>query len=166
MTKEVATRGPYALVMAPTRELAQQIEEEAVKFAHFLDYRVASVVGGQDIEQQGFKLRHGVEIVIGTPGRVIDVLAKRRYTVLQQCNYIVLDEADRMIDMGFEPQVNAVMESMSADPEPQAARGRRRRGGGGPRRRHGIYRHDVHVLGDHACLGGAARARTCATRRW
>ena len=114
MTDEVATRGPYALVMAPTRELAQQIEEETVKFAHFLDYRVASVVGGQDIEQQGFKLRKGCEIVIGTPGRVIDVL-ERRYTVFQQCNYIVLDEADRMIDMGFEPQVNAVMESMSAD---------------------------------------------------
>ena len=114
MTDEVATRGPYALVMAPTRELAQQIEEETVKFAHFLDYRVASVVGGQDIEQQGFKLRQGCEIVIGTPGRVIDVL-ERRYTVLQQCNYIVLDEADRMIDMGFEPQVNAVMENMSAD---------------------------------------------------
>ena len=114
MTDEVATRGPYALVMAPTRELAQQIEEETVKFAHFLDYRVASVVGGQDIEQQGFKLRQGCEIVIGTPGRVIDVL-ERRYTVLQQCNYIVLDEADRMIDMGFEPQVNAVMEGMSAD---------------------------------------------------
>ena len=114
MTDEVATRGPYALVMAPTRELAQQIEEETVKFAHFLDYRVASVVGGQDIEQQGFKLRRGCEIVIGTPGRVIDVL-ERRYTVLQQCNYIVLDEADRMIDMGFEPQVNAVMENMSAD---------------------------------------------------
>ena len=114
MTDEIATRGPYALVMAPTRELAQQIEEETVKFAHFLDYRVASVVGGQDIEQQGFKLRRGCEIVIGTPGRVIDVL-ERRYTVLQQCNYIVLDEADRMIDMGFEPQVNAVMENMSAD---------------------------------------------------
>ena len=114
MTDEVATKGPYALVMAPTRELAQQIEEETVKFAHFLNYRVASVVGGQDIEQQGFKLRKGCEIVIGTPGRVIDVL-ERRYTVLQQCNYIVLDEADRMIDMGFEPQVNAVMDGMSAD---------------------------------------------------
>ena len=114
MTDEVAAKGPYALVMAPTRELAQQIEEETTKFAQFLNYRVASVVGGQDIEQQGFKLRRGCEIVIGTPGRIIDVL-ERRYTVLQQCNYIVLDEADRMIDMGFEPQVNAVMEGMSAD---------------------------------------------------
>jgi len=114
MTDEVAAAGPYALIMAPTRELAQQIEEETVKFAQYLDYRVTSVVGGQSIEDQGFKLRRGCEIVIGTPGRIIDVI-ERRYTVLQQCNYIVLDEADRMIDMGFEPQVVSVMESMSAD---------------------------------------------------
>ena len=122
MTDEVATKGPYALVMAPTRELAQQIEEETSKFARYLNYRVTSVVGGQDIEAQGFTLRRGCEIVIGTPGRIIDVL-ERRYTVLQQCNYIVLDEADRMIDMGFEPQVNSVMDSMSAEslkPEDQA----------------------------------------------
>ena len=89
MTDEVAASGPYALVMAPTRELAQQIEEETVKFAQFMNYRVASVVGWQSIEEQGFKLRRGCEIVIGTPGRIIDVL-ERRYTVLQQCNYIVL----------------------------------------------------------------------------
>ena len=122
MTDEVAALGPYALVMAPTRELAQQIEEETVKFAQFMNYRVASVVGGQSIEEQGFKLRRGCEIVIGTPGRIIDVL-ERRYTVLQQCNYIVLDEADRMIDMGFEPQVISVMDSMSAEslkPEEEA----------------------------------------------
>jgi ATP-dependent RNA helicase DDX23/PRP28 len=122
MTDEVAAHGPYALVMAPTRELAQQIEEETLKFAHFLDYRVGLVVGGQSIEDQGFKLRRGVEILVGTPGRIIDVI-DRRYTVLNQCNYIVLDEADRMIDMGFEPQVNAVMEAMGSGnlkPEDQA----------------------------------------------
>ena len=111
MTDEVAADGPYALVMAPTRELAQQIEEETLKFAHFLGYRVACVVGGQSIEDQGVQLRKGVEIVVGTPGRIIDVIEKR-YTVLNQCNYIVLDEADRMIDMGFEPQVTQVMEAM------------------------------------------------------
>ena len=55
-------------IMAPTRELAQQIEEETTKFATFLEYRVTSVVGGQSIEDQGFKLRRGCEIVIGTPG--------------------------------------------------------------------------------------------------
>jgi ATP-dependent RNA helicase DDX23/PRP28 len=111
MTDEVAADGPYALVMAPTRELAQQIEQETLKFAHFLGYRVACVVGGQSIEDQGVQLRKGVEIVVGTPGRIIDVIEKR-YTVLNQCNYIVLDEADRMIDMGFEPQVTQVMEAM------------------------------------------------------
>lgn len=70
------------------------------------DFRVTSIVGGQSIEEQGFKLRQGCEIVIATPGRMLDCL-ERRYAVLQQCHYIVLDEADRMIDMGFEPQVCA-----------------------------------------------------------
>ena len=68
------------------------------------DLRVVSIVGGQSIEDQGFKLRQGCEIVIATPGRLLDCL-ERRYAVLNQCNYVVLDEADRMIDMGFEPQV-------------------------------------------------------------
>jgi len=113
MTDEIAAHGPYALIMAPTRQLAQQIEEETLKFAQYLDYRVGLVVGGQSIEDQGFKLRKGVEILVGTPGRIIDVI-ERRYTVLSQCNYIVLDEADRMIDMGFEPQVVAVMEAMGS----------------------------------------------------
>lgn len=96
--------GPYAVVLAPTRELAQQIEEETIKLAHYTAYRVASVVGGQSIEEQGSKLRRGCEIVIATPGRLIDCL-ERHYAVLNQCNYVVLDEADRMIDLGFEPQV-------------------------------------------------------------
>lgn len=111
MTEENEAEGPYAVVMAPTRELAQQIEEETVKFAHYLDIRVVSVVGGQSIEEQGFKLRQGCEIVIATPGRLLDCL-ERRYAVLNQCNYVVLDEADRMIDMGFEPQVVGVLDAM------------------------------------------------------
>ncbi|CAM6029045.1 unnamed protein product [Sphagnum balticum] len=111
MTEEIEAEGPYAVVMAPTRELAQQIEDETVKFAHFLDIRVVSIVGGQSIEEQGFKLRQGCEIVIATPGRLLDCL-ERRYAVLNQCNYVVLDEADRMIDMGFEPQVMGVLDAM------------------------------------------------------
>lgn len=66
--------------------------------------RVTSVVGGQSIEEQGSKLRRGCEIVIATPGRLLDCI-ERHYCVLNQCNYVVLDEADRMIDLGFEPQV-------------------------------------------------------------
>ena len=75
-----------------------------MKLAQFTEYRMVSVVGGQNIEDQGFKLRKGCEIVIATPGRLLDCLEKA-YAVLNQCNYVVLDEADRMIDMGFEPQV-------------------------------------------------------------
>lgn len=63
-------------------------------------------MGGQDIEKQGSVLRQGSEIVIATPGRLLDCIEKR-YAVLNQCNYVVLDEADRMIDMGFEPQVRS-----------------------------------------------------------
>lgn len=72
-----------------------------------LSRSVTSIVGGQSIEEQGSKLRRGCEIVIATPGRLIDCL-ERHYAVLNQCNYVVLDEADRMIDLGFEPQVRGL----------------------------------------------------------
>lgn len=108
-----ALDGPYAIVMAPTRELAQQIEEEVLKLCQFIRFRAVSIVGGLSIEEQAFKLRQGAEIVIATPGRMLDCI-DRHYVVLNQCNYIVLDEADRMIDLGFEPQVNSVMEAMPA----------------------------------------------------
>lgn len=103
--------GPYAIILAPTRELAQQIEEETLKFAKALDIRTALIIGGVSREVQGMKLRGGVEIVIATPGRLIDVLSNR-YLVLSRCTYVVLDEADRMIDMGFEPEVQKILEYM------------------------------------------------------
>lgn len=83
-----------------------QIEEECKKFCKFAGLNTVCVVGGQDIEAQAFTLRKGVEIIIGTPGRLNDCVEKH-YLVLNQCNYVVLDEADRMIDMGFEEQVRA-----------------------------------------------------------
>ena len=110
-TEEVAANGPYAIVLAPTRELAQQIEEETTKFAKHMGYRVVCVVGGQSISEQGAQLRRGCEIVIATPGRLLDCL-QSSYAVLNQCNYVVLDEADRMIDMGFEPQVQGILDAM------------------------------------------------------
>lgn len=109
--EEDADQGPYALILAPTRELAQQIEEETVKFGTPLGIRTVVVVGGLSREEQGFRLRLGCEIVIATPGRLIDVL-ENRYLVLNQCTYIVMDEADRMIDMGFEPDVQKILEFM------------------------------------------------------
>eukprot|EP00088_Acartia_fossae_P034854 TRINITY_DN3582_c0_g1_i2.p1 TRINITY_DN3582_c0_g1~~TRINITY_DN3582_c0_g1_i2.p1 ORF type:complete len:831 (-),score=239.68 TRINITY_DN3582_c0_g1_i2:433-2880(-) len=103
--------GPYAIIMAPTRELAQQIEEETNKFGEPMGIRTVAVIGGLSREEQGFKLRLGCEIVIATPGRLIDVL-ENRYLVLSRCTYIVLDEADRMIDMGFEPDVQTILNHM------------------------------------------------------
>ncbi|XP_055352239.1 probable ATP-dependent RNA helicase DDX23 [Paramacrobiotus metropolitanus] len=83
--------GPYAIIMAPTRELAQQIEEETIKFGTPLGVRTVAVIGGLSREDQGMKLRQGCEIVIATPGRLLDVL-ENRYLVLNQCSYVVLDD--------------------------------------------------------------------------
>jgi len=113
MTPETEVDGPYAVILAPVRELALQIEDECKKFADCMNIRTVSVVGGQSIEEQGFYLRKGCEVVVATPGRLKDCL-DRRYVVLNQCNYVVLDEADRMIDMGFEPQVMDILNAMPA----------------------------------------------------
>ncbi|VAH11201.1 unnamed protein product [Triticum turgidum subsp. durum] len=111
-----ADEGPYALVLAPTRELAQQIERETVKLAACLGIRVVSIVGGKSdgqstIQKQASMLERGCEVIVATPGRLLDCL-ESRYAVLNRCSYVVLDEADRMIDMGFEPQVVGVLDAM------------------------------------------------------
>ncbi|KAF2255224.1 DEAD-domain-containing protein [Trematosphaeria pertusa] len=103
--------GPYALILAPTRELAQQIEVEARKFASPLGFNTAVIVGGHSIEEQSFQLRDGAEIIIATPGRLLDCI-ERRVLVLSQCCYVVMDEADRMIDFGFEEPVNKILEAL------------------------------------------------------
>ena len=103
--------GPYALVLAPTRELAQQIEVEAKKFANPLGFKTAVIVGGHSIEEQAFQMRDGCEIIIATPGRLVDCI-ERRVLVLSQCAYVIMDEADRMIDMGFEEPVNKILDAL------------------------------------------------------
>mmetsp|Transcript_8333 Transcript_8333/g.25818 ORF Transcript_8333/g.25818 Transcript_8333/m.25818 type:complete len:758 (-) Transcript_8333:284-2557(-) len=107
----LADDGPLGLVMAPTRELATQIHQEIGKLARFTSIRSCTVVGGSSIEDQAFRLREGVELIVGTPGRLNDCL-ETQHLVLNQANYVVLDECDRMLDMGFEPQVTTVLESM------------------------------------------------------
>ncbi|KNC47667.1 DEAD-box ATP-dependent RNA helicase 21 [Thecamonas trahens ATCC 50062] len=111
-----ADSGPYAVVLAPTRELAQQIEDEAVKFAAEVEPPLHScvIVGGTDKTRQLSALRDGQDIVIGTPGR-INELIESRYLVLTRAFYIILDEADRMIDMGFAPQVGSILEAMKGE---------------------------------------------------
>merc|ERR550514_1225399 len=121
-----ARDGPYAIVLAPSRELVLQIEEEARKFAQFCSSRIVSVVGGRDAEQQAFTLRKGVEVCIATPGRLCDSLDKS-HTVLNQCNYVILDEADKMVDLGFEDYVNRTLlaipsTNLKADNEDDALR--------------------------------------------
>ena len=111
LTPEIAGEGPFALIMAPTRELVQQIETETKKFSKHLGYKVFSIVGGVNIEEQAFSLRMGAHIIIASPGRLNDCI-ENRYMVLNQCNYIVLDEADRMIDLGFQPQIQCVLDAM------------------------------------------------------
>ncbi|KAK0632840.1 P-loop containing nucleoside triphosphate hydrolase protein [Immersiella caudata] len=103
--------GPYALILAPTRELVQQIESEARKFATPLGFTVVSIVGGHSLEEQAFALRNGAEIIVATPGRLVDCL-ERRLLVFTQCCYIIMDEADRMIDQGFEEPLTKILDAM------------------------------------------------------
>lgn len=103
--------GPYAIILAPTRELAQQIETEAAKFATPLGFTCVSLVGGHSIEEQSYKLRDGAEIVIATVGRLVDCI-ERRVLVLSQCCYIIMDEADRMIEKSSEEAVNKILDAL------------------------------------------------------
>ncbi|KAI9796041.1 MAG: mRNA splicing protein prp28 [Piccolia ochrophora] len=103
--------GPYCVILAPTRELAQQIEIEARKFATPLGFTCVSIVGGHSLEEQAYALRDGAEIVIATPGRLVDCI-ERRVLVLGQCCYVIMDEADRMIDLGFEEPVNKILDAL------------------------------------------------------
>uniref|UniRef100_A0A336LM67 RNA helicase n=1 Tax=Culicoides sonorensis TaxID=179676 RepID=A0A336LM67_CULSO len=106
--------GPIALILAPTRELAQQIQEVADTFGRRLRVSNACVFGGAPKGPQIRDLENGAEIVIATPGRLIDFL-ERGVTNLRRCTYLVLDEADRMLDMGFEPQIRKIMSQIRPD---------------------------------------------------
>ena len=99
--------GPIALLMSPTRELALQTYNEARKFTKALKLRVVCVYGGTGISEQIAELKRGCEIIVCTPGRMIDMLTANngRVTNCKRITYVVIDEADRMFDMGFEPQV-------------------------------------------------------------
>lgn len=93
-----------ALVICPTRELAVQVAEETSALARFSGLKVATVYGGTGMKQQIAALREGVHIVVGTPGRILDLIEQRELG-LKNVSYFVLDEADRLLDMGFAPQV-------------------------------------------------------------
>ncbi|XP_061711952.1 ATP-dependent RNA helicase DDX3X isoform X1 [Cydia pomonella] len=100
---------PLGLVLAPTRELATQIFDEARKFAYRSRVRPCVVYGGSPIHEQFRELERGCHLLVATPGRLVDMLARGR-VALDHCRHLVLDEADRMLDMGFEPQIRKIVE--------------------------------------------------------
>jgi ATP-dependent RNA helicase RhlE len=101
-------RRTRALVLTPTRELCVQVEESVHKYARRAELHVASIYGGVPLDPQQRKLRAGVDIIVATPGRLIDHL-ERQNVVFDDLEVLVLDEADRMLDMGFAPQINRIV---------------------------------------------------------
>uniref|UniRef100_A0A8D0AWU8 RNA helicase n=1 Tax=Sander lucioperca TaxID=283035 RepID=A0A8D0AWU8_SANLU len=106
--------GPVCLVIAPTRELAQQVQQVTYEYGKSSRIKSTCVYGGAPKGPQIRDLERGVEICIATPGRLIDFLENGK-TNLRRCTYLVLDEADRMLDMGFEPQIRKIVEQIRPD---------------------------------------------------
>lgn len=106
--------GPISVILVPTRELAHQIYNETKKFSKVHGIRVSGVYGGMSKFEQFKELKAGCEVVIATPGRLIDMIKMKAFT-MSRATYIVLDEADRMFDLGFEPQIRSVVGQIRPD---------------------------------------------------
>ncbi|KAG8623990.1 hypothetical protein KVT40_008966 [Elsinoe batatas] len=106
---------PTSLILAPTRELVSQIYDEARKFAYRSWVRPCVVYGGADIGSQLRQIERGCDLLVATPGRLVDLIERGRIS-LQNIRYLVLDEADRMLDMGFEPQIRRIVEGEDMPP--------------------------------------------------
>ncbi|CAN6905190.1 unnamed protein product [Brassica oleracea] len=106
---------PLAVILSPTRELASQIHDEAKKFSYQTGVKVVVAYGGTPINQQLRELERGVDILVATPGRLNDLLERARVS-MQMIKFLALDEADRMLDMGFEPQIRKIVEEMDMPP--------------------------------------------------
>lgn len=109
--------GPIGIIMAPTRELVQQIGKEIKMFTKVMGIHCTCVYGGSGIASQISELKRGSEIVVCTPGRMIDILASGsgKITNLRRVTFLVMDEADRMFDMGFEPQIMRIINNIRPD---------------------------------------------------
>ncbi|MBW8823429.1 MAG: ATP-dependent RNA helicase RhlB [Xanthomonadales bacterium] len=110
---------PRALILAPTRELAIQIHKDAVKFASDLGLKFALVYGGVDYDKQREQLQRGADIIIATPGRLIDYVKQHKVVSLHACEVCILDEADRMFDLGFIKDIRFLLRRMPARTERQ-----------------------------------------------
>ncbi|MFO7748877.1 MAG: DEAD/DEAH box helicase [Desulfobacteraceae bacterium] len=109
--KKSKQRHPRALVLAPTRELAGQVGESFQVYARRVGLRCTVVYGGVAIVPQKARLRRGIDILVATPGRLLDLLGQRAVTLFQT-EYLVFDEADRMLDLGFSEEITAIMEHL------------------------------------------------------
>ena len=107
---EERQKEPQALILVPTRELAVQVKDEVVKLSLGLRARCVAVYGGTPIRSQIAKLKRGVEVVVGTPGRVLDHMSRKTLS-LGSVDCVVLDEADRMLDVGFRPDMERILRS-------------------------------------------------------
>ncbi|TXS03095.1 DEAD/DEAH box helicase [Streptomyces sp. col6] len=107
-------KAPLVLVLVPTRELAQQVTDAMTPYATSVNLRLATVVGGMSITKQSATLRRGAEVLVATPGRLKDLI-ERGDCRLDQVSVTVLDEADQMADMGFMPQVTALLKQVEPD---------------------------------------------------
>lgn len=114
ITSENSSKGPYGLILAPARELAEQIAGEFEKLTLGLGCRSEVAVGGKKIEFQGLNLQQGCEVLIGTPGRIRELLEKH-YVILSQCSWVIIDEADKMIDMDMEPDVHYILDAVGTE---------------------------------------------------
>jgi ATP-dependent RNA helicase DeaD len=106
--------GPMALVLVPTRELAVQVSEAIHSYGRDLGARVLPIYGGQPISRQLRTLERGVDVVVATPGRALDHIA-RKTLPLQHLQIVVLDEADEMLDMGFADDIESILQATPAE---------------------------------------------------
>ncbi|HAZ14904.1 MAG: hypothetical protein A2X86_21240 [Bdellovibrionales bacterium GWA2_49_15] len=112
---DIKSRHIQALILAPTRELANQVKEEIVKLGKHLKIRVEAIFGGASYDKQIYGIRHGhPHIIVGTPGRVIDLLEKG-ILKFETVSHVILDEADEMLNMGFLEDVNTILESTNEE---------------------------------------------------
>ncbi|CAA9988753.1 pre-mRNA-processing ATP-dependent RNA helicase PRP5, putative [Plasmodium knowlesi strain H] len=109
--------GPIAIILTPTRELSKQVKSEARPYCQAVNLRILAVYGGSNIGTQLNTLKRGVEILVGTPGRIIDILtiSNCKVTNLNRVSFVVLDEADRLLDLGFESQIHNILNNCRKD---------------------------------------------------
>ncbi len=122
---------PRSLIVEPTRELAAQVAQNFEKYGKYHNLNIALIIGGEGFADQEAKLMRGVDVLIATPGRLLDLFERGRILLID-VKILVIDEADRMLDMGFIPDVERIVELAAEDPPDTVLLGHH--GAGNPKR--------------------------------